>query len=68
MDFLMKVKLFLYGLSFVQIFILGYIGRADDVNIQVAYIVAGLLLLNIVVYAIIRFFYKRKERKNNGVK
>ncbi|MCL2390724.1 MAG: hypothetical protein FWD54_07515 [Endomicrobia bacterium] len=63
MNFLTKLKLFLYALSFVQIFVLGYIGRADDDNIQVMYIALALLALNVAVYAIIRFIVKKREKR-----
>ncbi|MDR1695884.1 MAG: hypothetical protein LBR69_04560 [Endomicrobium sp.] len=59
MDFLKKLKLFLYAASFAEIFGLGYIGRVHGDKTYAMYAALALLAVNIAVYHIVKYVKTR---------
>ena len=63
MDFLRKLKLFLYALSFAQIFIAKWLADKTSSNVKFMVIALVLLALNVIIYKIAA---KRVKKDDNG--
>ncbi|MDR2425583.1 MAG: hypothetical protein LBD46_00125 [Endomicrobium sp.] len=63
-DFIRKIKLFLYALSLAEIIIFGRLADKTGSNTKMMIIAAALLFVNVIVYKTVAKYYKKHKGKN----
>ncbi|MCL1971432.1 MAG: hypothetical protein FWG57_00360 [Endomicrobia bacterium] len=63
-DFLRKLKLVLYVVSFAVIFIFGYLAESTGSKMKMMIIVLVLLAVNFAVYKIAAAYNKKQDKKD----
>lgn len=62
LNFLRKLKLVLYIISFIEIFLFGYISKITDKNTQMMLIALAAMLVNLTIYIVAAKRFKKENK------